>query len=88
MDDFYTSFGKTIREKRRAQKMSVSEIADIMDCSGSHYNRVENGKVDLRISDFKKLCEIFDVDYSLNFEAVVTIKKEINLNGKTGKNNG
>lgn len=53
-----------IRAIRTEKKISQQEIADFLGISQGTYNRIENGSIELKISDLKKIAEKLEIPAS------------------------
>ncbi len=74
-----------IRAIRTEKKISQQEIADFMGITQSTYNRIENGSIELKISDLKKISEKLEVPASQLLEEEGG--KPANYNLQRGDNN-
>jgi transcriptional regulator with XRE-family HTH domain len=60
-DDLQVRFGKRCRVLRQKRKLSQLDIVRRFDFSLSHYQKIERGVLDVRLSTMEKLAECFDV---------------------------
>jgi transcriptional regulator with XRE-family HTH domain len=74
-----------IRAIRTEKKISQQEIADFLGISQGTYNRIENGSIELKISDLKKIAEKLEVHASQLLEE--ESGKPANYNLQRGDNN-
>jgi transcriptional regulator with XRE-family HTH domain len=54
-------FGKRCRALRRRRKLSQLDMVRRFDVSLSHYQKIERGDLDVRLSTAQKLAECFGV---------------------------
>jgi transcriptional regulator with XRE-family HTH domain len=60
-DDLRRRFGKRCRELRLRRKLSQLDMVRNFDVSLSHYQKIERGALDVRLSTARKLAECFEV---------------------------
>ena len=60
-DDLRISFGQRCRTLRQKRKLSQLDMVRQFDLSLSHYQKIERGDLDVRLSTAKKLAEAFGV---------------------------
>ena len=60
-EDLRRRFGERCRELRRRRKLSQLDMVRRFDVSLSHYQKIERGALDVRLSTAKKLANCFDV---------------------------
>ncbi|HTR54984.1 MAG TPA: helix-turn-helix transcriptional regulator [Kofleriaceae bacterium] len=60
-DDLRRRFGERCRALRRRRKLSQLDMVRRYDISLSHYQKIERGDLDVRLSTAKKLADCFDV---------------------------
>jgi transcriptional regulator with XRE-family HTH domain len=63
-DDLRRRFGKRCRELRLRRKLSQLDMVRNFDVSLSHYQKIERGALDVRLSTARKLAECFEVTLS------------------------
>ena len=63
-EDLRTRFGERCRALRRRRKLSQLDMVRQFDVSLSHYQKIERGDLDVRLSTAKKLAECFGVSLS------------------------
>lgn len=54
------NLGKWVRESRRAQGLSQSQLAKKLGITTVHISKLENGHSSTNISTLVRMCEIFD----------------------------
>jgi transcriptional regulator with XRE-family HTH domain len=59
--DLQTRLGERCRALRRRRSLSQMDIVRRFEFSLSHYQKIERGDLDPRLSTLKKLAECFDV---------------------------
>lgn len=61
-------FGKRLKELRKAEKKSQKEMAALLDCTPSNYQKIEYGQVNASITTLITLADFFGVttDYLLD----------------------
>ena len=52
---------KRIREERRQRGISLRTLGELLGASGQYVSMVERGKAPLKMEDYLKICEIFDI---------------------------
>ena len=52
---------KRIREERRQRGISLRTLGELLGVSGQYVSMVERGKAPLKMEDYLKICEIFDI---------------------------
>lgn len=60
-EDLQRRFGERCRALRRRRKLSQLDMVRRFDISLSHYQKIERGDLDVRLSTAKKLAECFGV---------------------------
>jgi transcriptional regulator with XRE-family HTH domain len=60
-EDLRRRFGERCRELRRRRKLSQLDMVRRFDVSLSHYQKIERGDLDVRLSTAKKLANCFEV---------------------------
>ena len=63
-DDLRVRFGRRCRVLRRRRKLSQLDMVRNFDVSLSHYQKIERGDLDVRLSTAHKLAECFGVTLS------------------------
>jgi transcriptional regulator with XRE-family HTH domain len=63
-------FGKRCRELRQARGLSQLDIIRQFDFSLSHYQKIERGVLDVRLSTLEKLAQCFGVSLAEMFEGL------------------
>jgi transcriptional regulator with XRE-family HTH domain len=63
-DDLQARFGRRCRALRRRRKLSQLDMVRNFNVSLSHYQKIERGDLDVRLSTAQKLAECFDVTLS------------------------
>ncbi len=60
-------FSARLKELRKEKGKKQSEVADLLDCTVSHYQKIEYGKVNLPSLSLAALADYFEVstDYLL-----------------------
>lgn len=60
-------FSERIKELRKEKKLKQKDIAEILNCSESHYQKIEYGQINLFTLDLIALADFFgvSVDYLL-----------------------
>jgi transcriptional regulator with XRE-family HTH domain len=53
-----------IRAVRTEKKISQQDVADFLGVTQSTYNRIENGSIELKVSDLKKIAEKLEISAS------------------------
>lgn len=61
MDELQIAFGKRVRRIRKRCKLSQLDMVRRWNWTLSHYQRIERGKLDVRLSTIKKLADCFGV---------------------------
>lgn len=61
MDDLNRRLGKRCRALRRKRKLSQLDMVREFGWSLSHYQKIERGVLDVRLSTLELLAEAFDV---------------------------
>ena len=61
-------FGKRLKELRKAEKKSQKEMAVLLGCTPSNYQKIEYGQVNVSITTLIALADFFGVttDYLLD----------------------
>lgn len=64
------SFSERIKPLRKAKKVTQRQMAELLDCTVQHYQRMEYGKVNLPSTTLMFLADYFGVttDYLLGRE--------------------
>ena len=60
-EDLRVAFGKRCRVLRKRRKLSQLDMVRQFDVSLSHYQKIERGDLDVRLSTAKKLATCFNV---------------------------
>lgn len=62
-----TQFGQRLKELRRSRKMKQSEMANLLGCATSHYQKMEYGQINVPSINLMFLADYFGVttDYLL-----------------------
>lgn len=60
-EDLRRRFGARCRELRRRRKLSQLDMVRRFDVSLSHYQKIERGDLDVRLSTAKKLADCYGV---------------------------
>ena len=60
-DDLQVRFGKRCRALRQKAQLSQLDMVRKFDVSLSHYQKIERGDLDVRLSTVKKLADCFGV---------------------------
>ena len=60
-DDLQARFGKRCRALRRRCKLSQLDMVRNFDVALSHYQKIERGDLDVRLSTAQKLAKCFGV---------------------------
>jgi transcriptional regulator with XRE-family HTH domain len=60
-DDLQQRFGKRCRALRHKRKLSQLDMVRQFEISLSHYQKIERGVLDVRLSTIEKLAECFGV---------------------------
>ena len=63
-NDLQVRFGKRCRALRRKRKLSQLDMVRNFDVSLSHYQKIERGDLDGRLSTAQKLAKCFSVTLS------------------------
>ncbi len=63
-EDLRMKFGKRCRVLRRRRKLSQLDMVRQFDVSLSHYQKIERGDLDVRLSTIQKLANCFGVSLS------------------------
>ena len=63
-DDLQHRFGARCRVLRRRRKLSQLDMVRRFDVSLSHYQKIERGDLDVRLSTAQKLAKCFGVTLS------------------------
>ena len=63
-------FGKRCRQVRRAKKLSQMDMVRHSDFSLSHYQKIERGDLDPRLSTVKRLAETYGVSMPVLLKGV------------------
>ncbi len=50
-----------IKKYRKLHGYSQEQLAELIDCSREHIARIENGKINIGLSNFIKLAEVFQI---------------------------
>ena len=50
-----------IKKYRKLNGYSQEQLAELIDCSREHIARIENGKINIGLSNFIKLAEVFQI---------------------------
>ncbi|HEY1548356.1 MAG TPA: helix-turn-helix transcriptional regulator [Kofleriaceae bacterium] len=61
VDDLSARFGRRCRALRRRRKLSQLDMVRRFDVSLSHYQKIERGDLDVRLSTAQKLAECFGI---------------------------
>lgn len=61
--------GATLREIRKAHKMTLKDVADKIDKSISYLSDFERGKVGIRVSTLVRWCEALGYNVNVKLEA-------------------
>lgn len=75
MENINTVIGNNIKELRKANKLTQSELAEKLNYSNKAISRWESGDVIPDVITLNKICEIFNIPLSQIFEVNVTEKK-------------
>lgn len=62
--DVQIKLGERCRALRRSRRLSQMDMVRRFEFSLSHYQKIERGVLDLRLSTLKRLAECFDVSLS------------------------
>lgn len=70
MDKIMEPFGKRLKELRKQKHKTQVEIAQLLDCTDRHYQRMEYGYINVPSLTLIKLADYFQVttDYLLGRE--------------------
>ena len=70
MEIILPGVAKTLGPLRKAKKLKQREMAELLDCTVQHYQRIEYGKVNLPSTTLMFLADYFGVttDYLLGRE--------------------
>lgn len=60
--EYLISIGKKIREIRRAKGIPIQKAAPLADTYKSCLSDIENGKMNVKIIQLKKLADLLEVD--------------------------
>ncbi len=60
-DDLQMRFGKRCRALRRRRKLSQMDMVRRFDWTLSHYQKIERGDLDVRLSTLDKVAKCFGV---------------------------
>ena len=63
-EDLQRKFGERCRALRRRRKLSQLDMVRHFDVSLSHYQKIERGDLDVRLSTAQKLAKCFGVTLS------------------------
>ncbi len=60
-------FGKRLQTLRKEKKLKQKEMAELLQCTERHYQRLEYGKTNVTATTLMFLCDYFNVsaDYLL-----------------------
>jgi len=61
MEKIMLSFGQRLKMLRKEKKMTQVEMAELLDYTGRHYQKVEAGEVNVPGLTLMKLADFFDV---------------------------
>lgn len=62
-----SKFGQRLKELRKSRKLKQSEMADLLGCTTSHYQKIEYGQINIPCISLMFLADYFGVttDYLL-----------------------
>lgn len=75
MENINLVIGTNIKELRKANKLTQSELAEKLNYSNKAISRWESGEVIPDVITLNKICEVFNIPLSQIFETNVTEKK-------------
>lgn len=75
MENLNLVIGTNIKELRKANKLTQSELAEKLSYSNKAISRWESGEVIPDVSTLNKICDVFNIPIAQIFEANVTEKK-------------
>ena len=70
------SFAERVKPLRKAKKVTQKQMAELMDCTEQHYQKIEYGKVNVSATTVIFLAEYFGVttDYLLGQDSKIEEK--------------
>ena len=57
----YEEFFQKLKRVRKTKSVTVEELANALNVSPSHIHRIENGKTEVRISEFLHWCKYLEI---------------------------
>lgn len=57
----FITVGQLVRRLRNEHKLTMNELAQQLDVSQPTISRVENGLIELTLSQFQKMCVVFNL---------------------------
>ena len=70
----YEEFSQKLRRARKGRGVQVEELASALQKKLSHIKNIENGKIEIRISEFLRWCDYLDVSPRGFFDNTHTFK--------------
>ena len=67
MEIILTSLAQRIKPLRKAKKVTQKQMAELLDCTERHYQKIEYGHINISATTLIKLADFFGVttDYLL-----------------------
>ena len=69
-------FSARLKELRKEKKITQGEMANILECTENHYQRIEYGQINISALTLEFLADYFEV--SMDYLIGRTDKREIN----------
>ncbi len=76
-NDLQARFGRRCRSLRQARRLSQLDIVRHWDFSLSHYQKIERGDLDPRLSTLARLAACFEISLSELFEGVSPARPKV-----------
>ena len=58
----YNKIGQRIREQRKAKKLTMEQLAEMVDLSLSYIGHIERGTRVVSVETLARLCEVLELD--------------------------
>ena len=71
-----SKFSARLKELRKEKKITQVEMANILECTENHYQRIEYGQINISALTLEFLADYFEV--SMDYLIGRTAKREIN----------
>lgn len=73
----FITTGHLVRQLRNENKLTMNELAQKLDVSQPTISRIENGLIELTLSQFQKMCDVFEITPSQFF---ILLDKQVETN--------